>query len=354
MSRLLFGTGLVITLSLISCEAEEGDTRIRFGQLYLDRLAEQNVSERNFLEVSYEKLFTIPDTTSIFLYSPSPASVDSRGNLYVIDWSISKVLKFSPSGEYLVSYGEVSTGDGDGPGELLNINDFGMTSDSVVHVVDGYGFKVAFFAVDGTFLQEKKEQRQVDGYKRTPTGWEYIKFAGIPSPTLLESRFDEDVFEIIPSSSLVDEGKEGALGLGGTISIHNENVLYVFDQYPLILQYEPDGTLVYARTTIDYKYDFREPEVETLMLEGMPAYRNVGRYFHTGLATIENDKLYVSGVDPSEAPDKTIVIDVYDVRTGDYQHSMFPPEDGHFYIIYQNGRIYQAKDSTVVAWEVVY
>lgn len=350
MHKLFFGVGLVIPLLLISCQAEQEDTPVRFGRLYLDRLTEQSVSERNFLEVSYEKLLTIPDTADIFLYRPDPVSVDGQGNLYALD-DYKKVLKFSPSGEHLVSYGR--EGAGEGPGELLNTIDFGITSDSIVYVADSYGFKVAFFEIDGAFLLEKKEQRQVSGYKRTATGREYMTFSGGPgTPPLLESRFGDEVFEIISSSDLVDEGNEGSSALGGRIVTYNENVLYVLHQYPLILQYAPDGTLVYARTTIGYKDDFKEPEVETLMLGGMPARRNVGRYYHVSQPTIENDMFFVLGVDPSEASDKKIVIDVYDIRTGDYQHSMFPPEDGAFETIYQNGRIYQAKDSTIAVWEV--
>ncbi|MXX96484.1 MAG: hypothetical protein F4065_07775 [Rhodothermaceae bacterium] len=347
MRKLFFGVGLGIILLLVSCQTEEGDTPVRFGQLYLDRLSEQSVSERKFLEVSYEKLFTVPDATDIFLYRPVPVSVDRRGNLYALD-DFNKVLKFSPSGEHLVSYG--NEGGGEGPGELLNVTDFGITGDSIVYVVDTYGRKTVSFSIDGNVLQEKKEKDQPFGYQITATGREYVKFAN--GSTLLESRLDGDVFEIISSSSLVDEGKEGFMGLGGTILTYNENVLCVFHQYPLILQYEPNGTLVYARTTIGYEDEFEEPEMETVMRGGMQGRRNVGRYFHTSSNTVENDKLFVLGVGPSEAPDKTIVIDVYDVRTGEYQHSMFPPEQDRYYTIYQNGRIYQATDSTIVVWGV--
>ncbi len=341
---------LVIVLLLASCQVEEENSRVRFGQLYLDTLTEQSVSERNFIEVSYEKLFTIPDTASIFLYRPVPASVDSHGNLYAIDWGPNLVLKFSPSGEHLVSYGE--EGLGKGPGELLHITDFGITIDSVVYVVDSYGFKVAFFSIDGAFLQEKKASRQPYAYQIADTGREYLMFAnGLP---LLESRLDDDVIEIISSSDLVDEGENGSMGLKGHIVTYNGNVLYVFSQYPLILQYAPDGTLLYARTTIGYDDSFEEPKIKTLMLGGMSARRNIARDFHVGPTTIDDHKLYVVGVSPSEAPDKTAAIDVYDVGTGDYLHSMFMPEDGHFYTIYQNGRIYQEKDTTIVAWKVVY
>lgn len=349
MRRLFWGAGLGFTLLLASCQAEEEDARVRFGRLFLDRLTEQSISDRSFVEVSYEKLFTIPDTTDIFLYDPYPVSVDRQGNLYVIDSGISKVLKFSHSGEYLVSYGE--NGAGEGPGEFLNIIDFGITSDSIVYVADTYGHKVAFFLIDGTFLQENRKQRQPDGYKKTAMGREYIRFAN--GPTLLESRYNDDVFEIISSSNIVDEEKEGLMGLGGSIVTYNENVLYVLAHYPLILNYAPDGTLVYARTTIDYNDDFKEPEIESFMLDGMQARRNLGRDYHVGHPTIENEKLFVLGVAPSEAPDKTAVIDVYDVRTGDYQYSMFMPEDGYYYTIYQNGRIYQSKGTIVVVWKVV-
>ncbi len=290
----------------------------------------------------------------MFLFQLAPASVDSQGNIYVIDWGIDKVIKFSPSGEYLVTYGE--SGSGEGPGELLNITDFEVTSDSVVYVVDTYGRKIVSFSIDGTFLHEEKQGHQPYGYQIATTGEEYIAFSN--GPTLLESRSGDDVFELISSSNLVDEGTDRYMEFsgpfGGEIITYKKNVVYIFKYYPLILQYEPDGTLVYARTTIDYKDEFKEPEVERLMLGGMPAVRNIARMFHGGGVTIENDKLFVLGVGPSEAPDKAAALDVYNVKTGDYQHSILLPEDGLSYAIYQNGRIYQEKDSIVVVWEVIY
>ncbi len=348
MHRLFLGFGLLIASFLTSCHVENENAPVRFGQLYLDRLTEQNVSERNFPEISYKKLFTSPDDkTDIFLYNPGILLVDSQGNIYVADWAINKVQKFSPSGEHMTTYG--NSGDGTGPGELLSITDFGIAGDTTAYVVDSYGLKVVFFSIEGNFLYQNREKHQPERYRKTGTGREYITLATVPP--LLQYRSDENT-EIISSTDLVDGRETDLMGLGSEIETHNENILVRLSQYPLILQYAPDGTLVYARTTIGYDGDFTEPEMEILTVGGMPATRNVGRYFHTGPLTIENGKIFVAGVSPSEVPDE-VVIDVYDLRTGDYQYSMLLPEKGRFSdAVYRNERIHLSKDSTVVVWEV--
>lgn len=343
------GIGLLISLSLISCHIEDQNNQLTFGQLYVDKLTGQEIKERNFLEVSYEKLYTIPHTEDIFLYRPEPALIDSQGNAYIIDRGIHKIHKFSPSGRYILSYGE--TGGGEGPGELQNITDFGITSDSIVHVVDSYGRKIVYFSNDGSFLHERREKHQPSEYKKTLMGREYIAF--FSGPNLIETRLDGNL-GIIFSKNLLNQENLGLMGLGGYMDTYNENVVYLFGQYPLLQQYKPDGSLIYSRTTIGYNDEvFKEPEIETLMLDGMPARRNVGRYFHVGPITIDDGRLFMLGISPREAPNRTAVIDVYDVSSGDYQNSIFVPEEGIFKAaLYQNERIYVSKDSTVMVWKV--
>lgn len=47
-----------------------------------------------------------------------------------------------------------------------------------------------------------------------------------------------------------------------------------------VCQTRPDGSLVYARTTVGCGDDFKEPEVEEYMLVGMQVQRLIGRALH--------------------------------------------------------------------------
>ena len=342
---------ILSALFLTSCQSKD-NTPIRFGRFYLDKLVEQRVSERNFLEISYEKSFSIPITNDLFLHNPQEVVVDDQGYIYILDSGIQKILRFSPSGEYLVTYGE--EGGGEGPGELQGVVDFFVAGDSMIYILDTYGFKISIFGIDGIFLKDVRINSQPFRYTRTTTGREYILYATTNQSSLLESRFEGTAHEMIPFSSLVDAGTMDGLGTSGNLNTYGENLIYVLSRYPLLFQYDPSGSLVYARTTIEYNDDFEEPEIEERILGGMPAKRQVGRYFHADRLIVEDDKLFIFSRRPRGAPDtsKYGAIDVYDIATGDYQYSMSIPEDGPFVTTYQSGKIYQLKDTTVVVWNI--
>lgn len=349
----IIGVISLAALFMTSCHSGEADSPSRFGRFYLDELKNQSVSERRYQEVSFEKLFVVPTTTGPFLYAPGAVFVDHQGYIYVVDYGVMKIQRLSPSGEYLTTYG--IEGAGEGPGEFLSITDFGIRGDSLVYLVDSYKRKIVSFSVDGTFLEEKSLREdfraaQPVKYKQTATGREYVLFG--TGPVLLETRSGGDIDEILSISSLVNHETMGSLGTEGWLNTYGENLVYLLSRYPLLLQYRPDGSLVYARTTVDFGDDFKEPEVEERILGGLPASRLVGHYYHLSPVTIEKSKLFVYSVIPPRTKPSG-AIDVYDVTSGDYLYSMYLPEGDPFsWTIYQNERVYQVKDSTVVVWKI--
>ncbi|MCY4159230.1 MAG: 6-bladed beta-propeller [Bacteroidetes bacterium] len=339
-----------MALLLTSCRTKE-DIRTPYGPFYLDGLVEQVVSERQFSEVSYEKLFTIPATNDVFLYDPTVTIIDDHGYIHVMDHGARKVLRFSPTGEYLTSYGE--DGRGQGPGEIVHIGAFGVMGDSMVYVMDAYDYKVAYFSIDGVFQKEKPERAQPWRYEQTATGREYVLFSySDPRLPLLETRFGNRSTKVISFPDLV--GNETDMLTSGDIKAYGENLLYVLHRYPLLLQYEPDGSLVYARATVDYNDNFRKPEIEETILGEMQVQRVVGRSLYSIPLSIENNELFVLAVNPAGAPDTSAfgAFDVYDARNGDYQYSLSLPEKGRYYTTVHNGKVYQTQDSTVVVWEM--
>lgn len=350
MRRLFFGAGLGVTLLLVSCQAGEGDTRVRFGRFFLDQLSHQTASERRFVDVSYEKAFTITSTTDFTFYNISQVVVGQHGYIYVLDHGIAKVHKFSPSGEYLMKYGY---GYGEGPGELLTLIDFGITGDSMVYMMDSPSRKISFYSMDGTFLKSKSYDDQIYRYTQTLSGREYI--LSVNPPMLIETRLGNDIKPIVLFSDLTPDlaGVEdpGPWGTIGPVIPYRENLVYALERYPLLIQYAPDGSLVYARTTVDYNDGFLEPEMETNLVGGYRTQYLSGPTYTVDPLSITGDSLFLlSSYPPEEA------IDVYEAKTGEYQYSIYPPgeDSNRINLTIQNGRVYETRDTTVTVWEIKY
>ncbi|MCY3629275.1 MAG: 6-bladed beta-propeller [Bacteroidota bacterium] len=348
--NLFFGVGLLIPLLLVSCQAKKEDTRVRFGRFFLDQLSHQSTSERRFVDVSYEEEFTITSTTEFVFYNISQVVVGQNGSMYVLDHGITKTHKFSPSGEYLMTYGY---GFGEGPGELLTLIDFGITSDSTVYMMDSTGRKISFYSMDGTFLRSKPYDDQIYRYTQTLSGREYI--LSVNPPTLIETRLGSDTKPIVRFSDLTPdlEGVEvpGPLGTIGPIMPYGENLVYALERYPLLIQYAPDGSLVYARTTVDYDDSFEEPEMETNLIGGYRTEYLSGPTYAADPLSITGTSLFLlSSYPPREA------IDVYEAETGEYQYSMHPPGENsdRISLTIQDGRVYETSDTTVTVWEIIY
>lgn len=337
---------ILMVLFMTSCRPED-DTRIRFGRLYLDSFPEQNLQDRKFHNVSYEKLFTIPTTTDVFLYNPVAVFFDNKGYIYVIDDGVRKALRFSPTGEYLTTYGE--DGDGKGPGEIVGIGDFGVVGDSMVYILDNVSYKVVFYSVDGILLKEEPWDVPPRRYQQTIAGRQYVNYTY--GPTVLESRLDGEVNSLFSRSDLVNGENVEMGGPDGFLITSSENLLWIFNRHPLLLQYRSDGTLVYARTTVDYRDDFKEPGVEKLAMGARQAFRPVGRLYHVRSGSIEQNELFIQSINPSGTK-LLSAIDVYDVISGDYKYSLPLPEDGPYSTTVQNGKMYLVKDSTVVVWKI--
>ncbi len=350
MRDLFFGVMLLLTLSLISCQAEKEGTWIPFDQVFLDRLSHQGASERKFVDVSYQKAFTITSTTDFEFYNISEVVVSQDGFIHVLDHGITKTHRFSPSGEYLMTYGY---GFGEGPGELLTLINFGIKSDSMVYMMDSAGRKISFYSMDGTFLKSKSYDDQIYRYTQTLYGREYI--FSVNPPTLIETRLGNDKTPIVRFSDLTSDLEsdvvQGLWRTVGPIIPYGENLVYVLERHPLLIQYASDGSLVYARTTMDYNDAFEEPEMETNLIGGYRTEYLSGPTYVIDPLSITDDNLFLFSSYPPEES-----IDIYEAKTGEYQYSISPPgEDSNGRTLtIQNDRIYETRDTTVTVWEIIY
>lgn len=341
--------GVGILLSFISCQPEDNQDQQQFGRFFMDQLLHQTATERLFLDVSYKEVFTLPSYGSDTLFQPGIVFVDDHGAIYVADHGIAKVYKYSPDGKYLMTFGY---GLGDGPGQLFAMSEFGVISDSIVYLVNGPGRKISYYSFDdGAYLQSELYDDQIMRYTRTLTGRDYILSVNVP--VLIETRLNKKKTPVVRYSDLTpnlgDNKNPGPWGTGGSIIAHQENLVFALERYPLVMQYEPDGTMLYARTTIDYSNDFVEPTLKTEIFGDLPIGQLSGPYYTTFPLTINDNKLYAHSLYPvGEA------IDVYNVHTGEYIYSMRPPQrtsNRDIYAVYHD-RVYQTRDTTVTVWHI--
>ncbi len=82
---------------------------------------------------------------------PRSVAVNSRGNLYITEYSlVERVQIFSPDGSKLIGiFGK----DGSGPGEFSRAEGIGIDSQNRVYVADSCNHRIQIFSADGKFIR---------------------------------------------------------------------------------------------------------------------------------------------------------------------------------------------------------
>lgn len=81
---------------------------------------------------------------------------DDKNNLFVADSGLNKILKFDPTGKFLISFGR----EGQGPGEFLGNAKGGRNlkisfgNDGKIYVMDAGNKRLSIFSVNGSFIRQ--------------------------------------------------------------------------------------------------------------------------------------------------------------------------------------------------------
>ncbi len=269
------------------------------------------------------------------LFNPGEITVDAAGNIFVTDHAVFKVLAFDQDGHYIRSYGE---GEGEGPGELRSVMNTGLIGDTTLFAVDYASRKISYFSKDsGAFI----ESRTITGVPiRHTVSTEGVAYTLVGrTDSLFRSESGSDVIQF---GELVENQISHGFNLAlGYIDTYRDKMLLSLTYFPVIAQYESDGSLVYARTTPDYFAQFDEPEWVRTDFAGAIGFRIQGQAINTR-SSVYNDQLFVHSR-------KAGAIDVFDAETGDYGYSFRLPRDRSAAYV-MNNRLYQAEDTTVVVY----
>ena len=321
---------LLLLFVLGSCRSST-ESSVTFDDFFITPVLEQRTTTRAWRDIDVHKLFELsPDS---FL-NPIGVKVDRNGNIYVADFGDMTVKRFGPDGTYKASYGE---GSGQGPGELISILDLGAVADSLVYIVDNTARRILLFSFSGAFLRHEAYDTPPVRYQMTGGGRGYTLISH--NATLFRSQYGEEVTDF---GALVDNQTGHGYALAtGVIATHGEGMIYVPIHFPVIVRYNPDGSVAYARTTPDYGRA-ESPEWETMDLGGTRAYRVMGGSLHGDVA-VNEEEVFVHVLMP---PDED-AIDVYRAETGDYVYSLrLPDSSGVIYTHVRDDRMYRIVETS--------
>lgn len=327
---------ILVAILLASCDASQRDDSISFKALNVSPIYGQKTYERNLEKASLRLLFELPKNHGDSLRAPAGVVADTLGYIYVVDAGDYRIHRFDSSGNYKTSYGR---GMGEGPGEIMGIVNLGVIGDSLFYVVDIGTKKTSYFDIKGPFLWSEFMEggRHLKQYALTPEGRTYsmLGVQGNPERKLFESRKGDEAVRFgqihgdIPYIFTV---------VAGNLVTFKEQMIYVFQWHPLFIQYSPDGSMKYARATVDYQ-TVGDPEI----LETSTGWKIDSIGLMGDFPTVHNGQLFIHA-------NLAQTMDVYDAETGDYQHSIKLPENSFANAL--NDRIYQVGDSTVSVWAI--
>jgi hypothetical protein len=281
----------------------------------------QETRERIWKEAGFERIATVPVGLATLL-RPGPG-----GDVYVLDSGRSRVLRLSPEGRILTTYGDPSLG---------NPTDVAVGADGEVWVCDLDHNGIAVFSAAGGLI------RRIDldppagrlALALAPEGFVATSIAG--GKGLFRKYSAEGEFQG-SFGALFSEELQTSIAADGWIVPGMDGFFYPLRNAGLLVSYGWDGRLRFFRQTID-PVPLPKVRVDAAGRQSVPDATVVS----ISGSVVGDDLFVLTG---------GRVLDVYDVETGSYRYSLHPPEEDARYVVLAEERLYSASKRGVTVWK---
>jgi hypothetical protein len=292
--------------------------------------APQLATGRAWRDAIIEKVFELDPTLTS---GAQRTQVDSAGNIYVLGYKRRSINMFSPSGDYLKSFGNTGV---DGPDRLDNPTEFVVSRSDSVWVCDPKQKKIVVFGGDGSVINK------------------IIPITAIDRIALAEDRVvtsggHRGLFELYKYSgeqdivfgNLIEDQTKSLIALDGCIAtdIGGDGFFFGGRYLGVLIRYDLKGKRTFSVQTIDHVVPPKLRMVNNSV--------SVGDDTPVAIRAISviDDYLYVL----SKYDADSSLIDIYGRRDGRYQFSIKLPVKCH-YVTISKDKFYTVGDERVKVW----
>ena len=322
------------------------EASITDNEAFLIDVQNQRVTERVFREIQYTPQITIGDTEETRLLNPIALALGEEGFFYVLDYKDSRVKQYSSSGQLYASYGNDESA---GPGDAFQAIDFMLAPDGKIWITDQRNPRLFQYSSVGV---------RVNTVKLDSKGFRLARLAE-GRIALLPYDAKENLLLILDTHGkirkravpIAKQQEKVYMSLFGELESdpNGESVILTSHYGGLIVRFDADGAIIYARRTINPP---PFPIVRKRVSRGLTVkniLRDDVKENSRGNSITENEihLLWSSRLIEGQ---KSIYIDVYDLQTGDYRYSYRAPSYARD-IIVTGDLLYTAQDSTVTLWQ---
>jgi hypothetical protein len=279
----------------------------------------QETHERVWKEAGFERIAQVPMALATLL-RPGPG-----GDVYVLDSGRSRLLRLSPEGRILTTYGDPSLG---------NPTDVAVGVNGEVWVCDLDHNAIAVFSAAGHLLRRIELDPPVGRLALSPGGG--FVATGIAGGEGLFRRYFLNGEPVGAFGSLFPEELQTSIAADGWIVATADGIVYPFRNAGLLVSYGWDGRLRFFRQTID-PVPLPKVRVDAAGRQSVPDATVVS----ISSSVVGDELLVLTG---------GRALDVYDVETGSYRYSLHPPERDARYVVLTGDRLYSAGRRGVTVW----
>jgi DNA-binding beta-propeller fold protein YncE len=279
----------------------------------------QEARERVWNPAGFERIATVQVGLPTLL-RPGPG-----GDVYVLDSGRSRVLRLSPEGRILTTYGDPSLG---------NPTDVAIGADGEVWVCDLDHSRIAVFSAAGKLIRRIEIDPPVGRLTLSPGGG--FVATSIAGGQGLFRRYFLNGEPTGAFGALFPEELQTSIAADGWIVPGSDGFFYPFRNAGLLISYGWDGRLRFFRQTID-PVPLPSVRMDAAGRQSVPDATLVSIS-----SSVVGGELYIltGGKD----------LDVYDVETGSYRYSLRSPENDARYIVLTADRLYSASGRGVTVW----